>query len=108
MEAGRGMGPTLLITHEKRGYTLTDVGTFLAFKGKIDLVPIVDDGSRLLNVYSVIACNPEKNPKVKHEMAKNMVYFLTSPEIQKLIGDYGVEEYGMPLFNPYVGNEPKS
>ena len=54
IEAGRGMGPTLLMASEKQGYTLTDVGTFLAFKGKIELVPAVEEGSILLNVYSVI------------------------------------------------------
>jgi len=108
VEAGRGMGPTLLMASEKGGYTLTDMGTFLAFKGKINLVPVVDKGGILLNVYSVIAGNPEKNPKIKAEMAQNMVGFLTSPEIQELIGSYGVKKYGMNLFNPCAGAEPKS
>ncbi len=108
IETGRGMGPTLLMASEVQGYTLTDLGTFLAFKGKIDLVPIVDKGSVLLNVYSVIAVNPEKNPKVNYEMAQNMVNFLTAPEIQKLIVNYGTRKYGMPLFNPCSGAEPKS
>ena len=102
------MGPTLLMASEVQGYALTDLGTFLAFKGKIDLVPIVDKGGVLLNVYSVIAVNPEKNPKVNYEMAQNMVNFLTAPEIQKLIGNYGTRKYGMPLFNPCAGAEPKS
>lgn len=108
IEAGRGMGPTLLMASEKQAYTLTDMGTFLSYKGQIDLVPIVDKGSILLNVYSVIACNPEKNPNVSYEMAANLVNFLTSPEIQELISDYGVEDYGMQLFIPCAGNEPTS
>jgi len=108
IEAGRGMGPTLLMASEKQAYTLCDMGTFLAYKGKIDLVPIVDKGSILLNVYSAIACNPEKNPKVKYEMANNLVNFLTSPEIQKLIGNYGTKQYGVPLFIPCAGAEPQS
>ena len=107
IEAGRGMGPTLLMASEKQGYTLTDVGTLLAFKGKVDLVPVVDKGSVLLNVYSVIAVNPERNPKVKSEMAQNMVSFLISPEIQKLIGNYGVKKYGLIMFNPCAGAEPR-
>ena len=108
IEAGRGMGPTLLMASEKQGYTLTDVGTFLSYRGRIELVPIVDEGSILLNVYSVIVCNPEKNPGVNYEMGNNLVTFLTSPKIQELIGDYGTKEYGMPLFNPCAGAEPQS
>ena len=108
IETGRGMGPTLLMASEKQGYTLTDMGTFLSYKGKVDLVPTVDEGSILLNVYSVIAGNPETNPKVNYEMASNLVNFLTSPEIQQLIGDYGTEEYGMSLFTPCAGAEPES
>lgn len=109
IEAGRGMGPTLLMAKEKMAYTLTDIGTFLAYKGKLDLVPVVDRGSILLNVYSVIAVNPEKNKNVNAAMAKKLVEFIISPEIQKLIGDYGVKSYGIPLFTPCAGApEPAS
>ena len=108
IEVGRGMGPTLLMASEKQAYTLTDMGTFLSYKNKLDLVPIVDEGSILLNVYSAIAINPEKHPKTNIEMANNLIAFITSPEIQKLIGEYGVEEYGMQLFSPCAGAEPQS
>jgi tungstate transport system substrate-binding protein len=108
VEGGKGMGPTLLMASEMEGYTLTDMGTFLSYKGDIDLVPIVDEGASLLNVYSVIAGNPDKVSGVNAEMAQNMVDFLTSDDIQKLIGDYGVAEYGMQLFTPCAGNEPSA
>jgi tungstate transport system substrate-binding protein len=109
IEAGRGMGPTLLMASEKQGYTLSDMGTFLTYQGQVDLVPIVQEGSILLNVYSVIAVNPDNVSGVRNaEMAQNMVNFLISPEIQELIGDYGVEEYGMSLFIPCAGAEPES
>ena len=108
MEGGKGMGPTLLMASEMQGYTLTDMGTFLSYKGDIDLVPIVDKGSILLNVYSIIAGNPEANSKINAEMAQNLVDFITSDVIQQLIGDYGVEVYGMQLFTPCAGNEPAS
>ncbi len=108
VEAGRGMGPTLLMANEMQGYTLTDMGTYLSYKGDTSLVPIVNQGSILLNVYSVIACNPDVNSNVNAEMAQKMVEFLTSTEIQQLIGDYGVEEYGMQLFTPCAGAEPTS
>lgn len=107
IEAGKGMGPALLMASEKNAYTLTDVGTFVSYKGKLSLVPILDKGAILLNVYSIIAVNPEKVITAKNlEMANNMVAFLTSPEIQKLISNYGVKEYGLQLFTPCAGNEP--
>jgi tungstate transport system substrate-binding protein len=108
IEAGRGMGPTLLMASEKQAYTLSDMGTFLSYKGKIELVPIIDEGSSLLNVYSAVAVSPEKNPKTNYEMANNLINFIISAKIQKLIGDYGIEQYGIPLFIPCAGAEPKS
>lgn len=107
IETGMGMGPTLLMASEKSAYTLSDMGTFLSYKGKLNLVPMVDKGDILLNVYSIIAINPEKNPKTNFQMASNLIGFLTSPEIQKLIGNYSVKEYGIQLFTPCAGAEPK-
>jgi len=104
IEAGSGMGPTLLKASELGAYTLTDMGTYLAYKGDLDLVPIVDSGSILLNVYSVIVCTATKN----QDMANNLADFLVSDEIQELIGNYGVKQYGDPLFVPCAGNEPTS
>jgi len=107
IEAGSGMGPTLMMASEKQAYTLTDMGTYLAYQGKLELVPIVDKGDILLNVYSAIAVNPATNPKTSIDMAHNLIDFLTSPQIQELIGSYGVEGYGRQLFTPCAGAEPK-
>ena len=108
IEAGRGMGPTLLMASEEQAYTLSDMGTFLSYKGRLDLEPVIDEGSILLNVYSAIAINPEKNPKTNTEMANSLIAFLTSPQVQELIGNYGVKEYGLQLFTPCAGVEPGS
>lgn len=107
IEAGRSMGSTILMANEKQAYTLTDMGTFISYKRKTSLVPLVEEESILLNVYSVIAVNPEKNPGVNAAMAANMVDFLTSSEIQELLGKYGVREYRRQLFTPCAGAEPK-
>ena len=77
IEAGRGMGPTLLMASEKQAYTLTDMGTFLSYQKKLDLVPVVDKDGILLNVYSAIAINPEKHPETNFEMANNLVDYLS-------------------------------
>jgi len=109
VEAGSGMGPTLLKANEFEGYTLSDIGTYLAYQGDLDLDIIVGQGSILLNVYSVIACDAENtNSRVNEEMGQNMVTFLTSEEIQGIIGEHGVAEYGQQLFTPCAGNEPTS
>ncbi len=107
VEAGAGMGATLNMANEKQAYVLTDMGTYVAYASKLNLVSIVDKGAILLNVYSVIAVNPATVKTLKNlEMAKNMIAFLTSPEIQELIGQYGVAEYGIQLFTPCFGAEP--
>ena len=106
IEAGTGMGPTLTMASEKQAYTLTDMGTYLAYKGKVDLVPIVDKGSILLNVYSVLVVNPDKVAVKNVEMAQKLADFLVSPKIQDIIDNYGLKQYGMHLFNACAGNEP--
>jgi len=97
LETGKGMGDTLLVASEKMAYTLTDKGTFLAVQGDLNLVPLLDTGGTLLNVYSVIICKNGVQP----EMANNLVNFLRAPDIQALIAGFGVPEYGEPLFFPY-------
>ncbi len=107
LEAGAGMGQILMMASTEQAYTLTDIGTYLAYKGKLELVPIIDKGDILLNIYSAIAVNPEKVPGAKIDMANNLISFLVSPEIQELIGNYGTKEYGRQLFTPYTSAEPK-
>ncbi len=107
IEVGSGMGPTLMMASEKQAYTLTDMGTYLAYRGKLELVSIIDKGDILLNVYSAIAINPEKVPGAKIDMANNLISFLISPGIQEFIGNYGVKEYGVQLFISCAGAEPK-
>ena len=97
IEAGTGMGATLEMADEMIAYTLTDKGTFLAYKSDLDLVTLLDTGYILLNVYSVIICKNGINP----EMAQNLVDFLRADDIQALIAEFGVLDYGESLFYPY-------
>ena len=100
LESGAGMGAVLVLAHEKRAYTLTDLGTFLAFRRDLDLTPLVEEGDSLLNVYSVMAVSPERFPDANSVMAERLIEYLVSEEAQDLIGEYGVGEYGRPLFTP--------
>jgi tungstate transport system substrate-binding protein len=99
-ESGQGMGATLTIASEKKGYTLTDRATYLANKDTLQLEIMVEGEAALLNVYHVITVNPEKWPKVNNEGAKAFAQFLVSPETQAVIGEFGVDKFGQPLFFP--------
>ncbi|MBT8507720.1 tungsten ABC transporter substrate-binding protein [Methanomicrobiaceae archaeon CYW5] len=104
VEGGQGMGATLQMANEFQAYTVSDSGTYLAYKGDIDLVPVVDEGDVLLNIYGAMMINPEKYSYVNSEMAKEWINFLITPETQQVIAEFGVEEYGQPLFFPSLGN----
>ncbi|OPX75662.1 MAG: PBP superfamily domain protein [Methanoregulaceae archaeon PtaU1.Bin059] len=103
IEAGRGMGETLQLASEKQAYTLTDEGTYLAYKGNLALVPVIEQGDILLNVYSVITVYTPTQPSEKIAMANNFVDFLISPEIQAAIAEFGKEKYSKNLFTPMAG-----
>ena len=100
LETGQGQGPTLSIASEKAGYAITDRGTFLAYKANVDLEVLVEGDPFLLNVYHVITVNPERWMNVNLEGAKAFADFVTSPEGQKIIGEFGMDKYGQQLFIP--------
>ncbi|MAT43250.1 MAG: tungsten ABC transporter substrate-binding protein [Anaerolineaceae bacterium] len=108
LESGQGMGDTLRIASEKFGYTLTDRATYLANQASLELDIMVEGDPVLLNIYHVIVVNPEKWPKVNFDGAKAFAAFMTSDSTQKLIGEFGVAEYGAPLFFPDAGKDPAS
>jgi len=98
LEAGKGMGATLTMTNEKQAYTLSDIGTYLAYKGDLELVTLVDEGDILLNVYCAMQINPEKYPDINSTVAKDWINFMISDDVQKEIASFGVDKYGQPLF----------
>jgi tungstate transport system substrate-binding protein len=105
---GQGMGDTLVFANEKLAYTLADRGTYLSMKDRLPNLAVlvggggVADAERadpsLLNPYGVIAVNPAKHPHARFDLAEKFIAWITSPEAQKLIGDYGVDRFGQPLF----------
>ncbi len=95
---GQGMGKTIMITFEKAGYTLSDRGTYLAFRKKNDLIIISEDSELLHNPYSIIPVNPKKHEHVKYENAKRYAEWIVSDKAQRIIADFRVK--GEPLFFP--------
>lgn len=100
IESGQGMAATLKIAGEKAAYTLTDRATYLATRQGLGLEILVEGDPVLLNVYHVITVNPEKWPKVNNTGATAFAQFLIDGETQKVIGEFGVDKYGQPLFFP--------
>jgi tungstate transport system substrate-binding protein len=102
VEAGQGMGPTLMQANQQQAYVLADISTFLAYSknNNLTIVPLVEQDPIFLNVYDAIAVNPDK-VKVQHiDIANKFINWLISPEIQNVIGTYGKAEYGRSLFFP--------
>lgn len=112
LSLGQGMGDTLTFANERSAYTLSDRATFLALQNNLPNLAIVVGGqsidenqdAALLNPYSVIAVNPETHPGVQYELATQFINWLTSPNTQQLIADYGKDEFGQALFFPDAGN----
>ena len=93
-QTGLGMGQTMNVASEKKGYTLADRGTYLALKKNLSLDILVEGDAILLNVYHVIEVNPAKWPKVNAAGAKAFADFMVSKETQEIIRTFGVEKFG--------------
>lgn len=108
LSIGQGMGETLLFANERGGYTLTDRGTWLSMADKLPNLTILVGGATiaenkdksLLNPYGVIPVNPAKHATVNFELATQFAEWLTSPEVQAKIGEYGKDKFGQALFYP--------
>ncbi|MGE3267514.1 MAG: substrate-binding domain-containing protein [Chloroflexota bacterium] len=99
-EAGQGMGAVLTIASEKEGYTITDRGTYLARKATLDLEILAEGYKTFLNVYHVMVVNPDKGSHINVEGAQAFADFVVAPATQEMIGKFGVEKFGQPLFFP--------
>ena len=98
LEAGQGMGTVLQMAHEKMAYTLSDRGTYLAYRSKIDSVIVSEGDPFLFNPYGVIAVNPAKHPNTNYIRAMAFIGWLTSLECQKMIAIF--KKGGEVLFHP--------
>ncbi len=101
LEVGQGMEKTQRIANEKRAYTLTDRGTWLATKDKdkLEMVIVLEGDPFLFNQYGVMAVNPEKHKHVKYKEAMEFVNWLISEEGQKAIASFK-DKNGNQLFIP--------
>lgn len=101
-EAADGMGAVITMANEKEGYTLSDRATWLSNGKDTDLkiVSEKDPSGVMNNQYGVLCVNPDKNKNIKADGAKEFQKWIISKDVQKLIGEFGVKEYGEALFVP--------
>lgn len=105
IESGQGMGATLGIADDRHAYTLSDRATLLAFGRRVRLPILVEGDRALLNIYSVMEVNPANGPRVNAAGGKAFADFMVSPETQAVIGRFGADRYGQPLFVPIAGKK---
>jgi tungstate transport system substrate-binding protein len=103
IESGQGQGLTLDIASQQQRYALTDRGTWLVLRQRLDLQIHVENDPGLLNLYHVMPVNPVKFPRVNAQAAQAFADFLLSPTGQQLIADFGKERFGRSLFTPAAG-----
>lgn len=97
-EAGQGMGKVLQMSAEIGAHTLTDRGTWLAFRSRLPLDLLVEGDERLFNPYGIVAVNPAIYPDVNYEGAMQLIDWVTSAQGQSLIGNFRI--HGQTLFTP--------
>lgn len=100
LETGQGMGASLTVASEKGAYILADRATYLANKENLELEILIEGDKSLLNIYHVITINPEKWENVNYLGAVSFLEFMTDSATQNVIGEFGVDKYGQPLFYP--------
>lgn len=98
VSSGSGMGATLTMASEMGAYCLTDKATYLSMADELDLELVIEESDDMMNIYSVIACNPDKLDGLNTEGANAFITWIISPEASALIEKFGVEEYGEALF----------
>jgi len=103
VESGQGMGATLQMASEKKAYTLTDIGTYLAWKSKVDLVALVQGDPELYNVYHVLEPNPRNAPRINVTGGHAFADFMVDSATQRMIGEFGKARFGQGLFVPDAG-----
>ncbi len=105
IETGVGQGQSLIVASERKGYILTDRGTFFGRKNTLALDVLVEPLPRLPNIYHVITLDPGRLPKVNAAGGDAWADYLVSAAGQRLIGEFGKATYGAALFFPAAGQD---
>ena len=100
ISVGQGMGATIGVAVEMDAYTLSDRATWLTYSNKGNLEVVCEKDEELLNYYGVIPVSASVNESINTEGGQAFADWIISKQAQDLIGTFGVEEFGEPLFTP--------
>ena len=93
---GQGMGQTLTIADEKQAYTLSDKATFLAHEDSLAMH--LEETDDMKNTYSMIVISAKRFAESNVAGAQAFVDWTKTDQARKMIAEFGVAEYGEPLF----------
>ncbi len=107
VQGGAGMSETLRMANEMQAYTLSDRGTFLSQRHRLDLAILFAGVPQLRNPYAVLVVAPQSPlpgqaaAAIRQAAAaQQFADFLLSPQARNLIAQFGTETFGQPLFFP--------
>lgn len=103
IESGQGMGATLNVAKERNAYAISDRGTYLACSKRLALPILLQGDKLLLNIYSVMEVNPGNGPRINSAGGKAFADFMVAASTQSVIKNFGVKQFGQPLFVPVAG-----
>lgn len=104
-EAGQGMGKVLQMAGELDAYTLTDRGTWLAYRDKSQLKVAYQGDEGLFNPYAIIEVNAKRYPDLNHEGAKALILWIRGAQGQEAIAAF--RKSGEQLFTPSANTVAK-
>jgi tungstate transport system substrate-binding protein len=92
---------------KNRQYHMLDSSTWTLHKSEIKGLKLLVKGPP--NQYEMCLVSASKHPNLKYneDMAEKFYEFLISNEGQKIIADFGIEQYGEPVYYPNVIENPK-
>jgi tungstate transport system substrate-binding protein len=100
-EAGQGMGKVLQMADELGAYTLTDRGTWIAYRDKSRLKVAYQGHEELFNPYAIIEVSSQRYPDLNHAGARALIEWIRGLDGQEAIAAY--RKGGEQLFTPSAG-----
>ena len=99
LSVGQGMGSTLLISNEKKGYTLSDRSTWIAFNNRDNLRIVCEDFPPLFNQYGIILVNSKLNKNLNYKDANKYIDWFKTKEVKELINNFKAKDKQLFYYN---------